>query len=521
MAIQVGFEVDVSGFRKGMDQVKAASASIATGVGGVMKGAAAAFAGASAAVVVAAKGMYDAMSKGGELVDLSEQTGLAVDKLMELQVAFDQAGLGADEVGSVVNKMQRSIADAADGSATGQAMFAGLGLSLQQLGQMDAAGQLEEVGSKIMAIEDPTKRSAAAMEIFGKSGGRMLALFASGGLSGAQEALGGQAQLMAQNAAYFDEITDKLGTAALKVQGFFVGLAAALVPDLMAAADAINGINFDKLGVQIGNSVAILVELFKSNKLGDAFLIGMQIAALKVGQYISSILTKAIVMAIAPFLVLAEGGFWKGMLNTLQSGFGAIISTLQIGVGEAMKTIGSGISQIPGLKGAGEAVSGVGGAMVDMGQMGLEDAQKNLDDGMNGFAEAISNAGEQALGMFENMDLAPMQDQIDSLTAELSGMVTTATEQVAKNRENLKKPETKEKGDGLKVIPPKVNSQSFEAITSSLGKIGGGGISRGTLLTISPMVDQQKETNKLLRQNNQLMIQAKTVTTSKEASIYG
>jgi hypothetical protein len=440
---------------------------------------------------------------------------------MELQVAFEQAGLGADEVGSVVNKMQRSIADAANGSATGQAMFAGLGLSLQQLGQMDAAGQLEEVGNKIMAIEDPTKRSAAAMEIFGKSGGRMLALFASGGLSGAQEALGGQAQLMAENAAYFDEITDKLSTAALKVQGFFVGLASAIVPDLMAAADAINEIDFSQLGVQLGNSVAVLVEIFKSNKLGDAFLIGMQIAALKVGQYISTILTKAIVMAIAPFLVLAEGGFWKGMLNTLQSGFGAIISTLQIGVGEAMKTIGRGISKIPKLKGAGEAVSAAGGAMVDMGEMGLEDAQKNLDSGMNSFAEAISNAGEQALGMFENMDLAPMQDQIDELTGQLSGMVTTATEQVAKNREKLEKPETKEKGDGLKVIPPKVNSQSFEAITSSLGKIGGGGISRGTLLTISPMVDQQKETNKLLKQNNQLMLSAKTVTTSKEAAIYG
>lgn len=192
MSIQVGFEIDVAGFKRGIEQVKSASATIASTVGNVMKGAAAGFAAASAAVVVASKHMFDAMSKGGELVDLSEQTGLAVDKLMELQVAFEQAGLGADEVGSVVNKMQRSIADAANGSASGQAMFAGLGISLQSLGQMDAAGQLEEVGNKIMAIQDPAQRSAAAMEIFGKSGGRMLALFASGGLSGAQEALGGK-----------------------------------------------------------------------------------------------------------------------------------------------------------------------------------------------------------------------------------------------------------------------------------------------------------------------------------------
>lgn len=521
MSIQVGFEIDVTGFRRGIDQVKSASASIASGVGTAMKGVAAAVAGASAVVVAASKGMYDAMSKGGELVDLSEQTGLAVDKLMELQVAFEQAGLGADEVGSVVNKMQRSIADAANGSASGQAMFAGLGISLQSLGQMDAAGQLEEVGNKIMAIQDPAQRSAAAMEIFGKSGGRMLALFATGGLEDAQKALGGQAQLMAQNAAYFDAITDKLSTAALKVQQFFVGMASALVPDLMAAADAINDTDFTDLGVQIGNSVAVLVELFKSNKLGDAFLIGMQIAALKVGQYISTLLTKAIIMAIAPLLMLAEGSFWKGMLNTLQSGFGSIISLLQIGVGEAMKTIGSGISQIPGLKGAGESVSGVGGAMVDMGQMGLEDAQKNLDNGMNSLAEAISNAGEQALGMFENMDLAPMQDQIDELTGQLGSIVSTAQQQVAQNREKLEKPETKEKGDGLKVIPPQVKTQSFEAITSSLAKIGGGGISRGAAFTVSPMVDQQKQTNQLIKQTNQLLVQNKTIGNKTEGAKYG
>jgi hypothetical protein len=193
------------------------------------------------------------------------------------------------------------------------------------------------------------------------------------------------------------------------------------------------------------------------------------------------------------------------MLNTLQSGFGAIISALQIGVGEAMKTIGSGISQIPGLKGAGGAVSSAGGVMVDMGEMGLEDAQKNLDNGMNNFAEAISNAGEQALGMFENMDLAPMQEQIDSLTAELSGMVTTATEQVAKNRENLKKIETQKQIAGLEVIAPKIKSQSFEAITSSLGKIGGG-INRGGNITVMPMVDQQKVTNNYLREQNKTLV---------------
>ena len=508
MAIQVGFEIDVAGFKRGIDQVKSASGQLASGIGTVIKGAAAAFAAGSAVVVGAAHGMYEAMSQGGELVDLSERTGLAIDKLMELQVAFDQAGIGAAEVGPLVNKMQNAIADAAAGSATGQKTFAALGLSLEELGTMDAAGQMDTIGQAIAAIEDPVRRTQASMDIFGKSGGKMLALFASGGLGGAQEALGGQAQLMAQNAAYFDEITDKLGTAALKVQGFFVGMASEVVPYFLEAADALQKLDFSKIGADIGNSFAVIIELFKSNQLGDAFVIGMQIAALKVGNIISSFLTKAIVGAVAPFLMLAEPGFWSGMLSALQSGFMSIIGVLQIGVGEAVKTIGGALGQIPGMKGAGAAVSAVGAGIVDMGELNLEDAQARADAAGQSFAEAVSNAGEMALGMFNNIDPEPFANQINELTTELSGMLQGAKENVAAARAKLPPIETEKGGGaGLTVTPPAGGRvQSFEAITSSMARIGGGGLTAGMSFTVSPMVDQQKVTNGLLKQQNELML---------------
>lgn len=507
MAIQVGFEVDVAGFKRGIDQVKSASGQLASGIGAVVAGAAAAFAAGSAVVVGAAHRMYEAMSQGGELVDLSDRTGLAIDKLMELQVAFDQAGIGAAEVGPLVNKMQNAIADAAAGSATGQKTFADLGLSLEELGTMDAAGQMDAIGQSIAAIEDPVRRTQASMDIFGKSGGKMLALFAADGLGDAQEALGGQAQLMAQNAAYFDQITDKLGTAALKVQGFFVGMASALVPDLMAAADAINGIKLDQIGVQIGNSFAVIIDLFKSNQLGDAFVIGMQIAALKVGNIISSFLTKAIVTAVAPFLMLAEPGFWSGMLSALQSGFMSIIGVLQIGVGEAIKTIGGALGQIPGMKGAGAAVTAVGAGVVDMGELNLEDAQARADKAKQNLAEAVSNAGEIALGMIENIDMEPFGNEISALTEQLSGMLQGAKENIATARAKLPPVETEKGGGaGLTVMPPAGKVQSFETITSSLARIGGGGLTAGLSFTVSPMVDQQKVTNGLLKQQNELML---------------
>ena len=507
MAIQVGFEVDVAGFRRGIAQIRQGTLSMAADITTVMRGAAAAFQVGANVVQGAAERMYEAMSQGGELVDLSDRTGLAIDKLMELQVAFDQAGIGAAEVGPLVNKMQNAIADAAAGSATGQKTFADLGLSLEELGTMDAAGQMDAIGQSIAAIEDPVRRTQASMDIFGKSGGKMLALFAADGLGDAQEALGGQAQLMAQNAAYFDQITDKLGAAALKVQGFFVGMASALVPDLMAAADAINGIKLDQIGVQIGNSFAVIIDLFKSNQLGDAFVIGMQIAALKVGNIISNFLTKAIITAVAPFLMLAEPSFWSGMLSALQSGFMSIIGVLQIGVGEAIKTIGGALGQIPGMKGAGAAVSAVGAGIVDMGELNLEDAQARADKAKQNLAEAVSNAGEIALGMIENIDMEPFGNEISALTEQLSGMLQGAKENVAAARAKLPPVETEKGGGaGLTVTPPAGKVQSFEAITSSMARIGGGGLTAGMSFTVSPMVDQQKVTNGLLKQQNELLL---------------
>jgi hypothetical protein len=507
MAIQVGFEIDVAGFKRGIAQIRQGTLSMAADITTVMRGAAAVFQAGANVVQGAAQRMYDAMSQGGELVDLSERTGLAIDKLMELQVAFDQAGIGAAEVGPLVNKMQNAIADAAAGSAAGQKTFADLGLSLEELGTMDAAAQMETIGNAIGGIEDPVRRTQASMDIFGKSGGKMLALFASGGLGGAQEALGGQAQLMAQNAAYFDEITDKLGTAALKVQGFFVGMASEVVPYFLEAADALQKLDFSKIGADIGNSFAVIIELFKSNQLGEAFVIGMQIGALKVANIISSFLTKAIVGAVAPFLMLAEPGFWSGMLSALQSGFMTIIGVLQIGIGEAVKTIGGAIGQIPGMKGAGAAVSAVGAGIVDMGELNLEDAQARADKAKQNLAEAVSNAGEIALGMIENIDQEPFANRINELTAELSGMLEGAKENVAAARAKLPTVETEKGGGaGLTVTPPAGGkSQSFEAITSSMARIGGGGLTAGLSFTVSPMVEQQRETNRLTKETNRLI----------------
>ena len=113
--------LDWSNFQRG---IQGAIASVQRLAGG-----ASLFATASAA----ARQFVDAIEMGDALVDLNAQTGVAIDKLMELQMAFDLNGMKAEQVQPVLSKMQRMIADAGSGSAEAAAKFAMMKISIADI----------------------------------------------------------------------------------------------------------------------------------------------------------------------------------------------------------------------------------------------------------------------------------------------------------------------------------------------------------------------------------------------------
>lgn len=214
-------------------------------------------------VTGAFKGMYGAMEEGGALVDLAEQTGVSIERLSVLKVAFEQAGLAAGDVQSVVNKMQKAVAEAGAGVGSAGVAFRAMGLSIKELGAMDAEAQLAAIGEAISKIDNPTKKAAVAMEIFGKSGGRLLAMFAAGGLGGAEKVVGSQAELLARNAEIFDKTTDILGQAGVKLRGFFVGVADQVAPAAQGFVDAFEGLDLVSIGQDFGKLIVGAAEAVK------------------------------------------------------------------------------------------------------------------------------------------------------------------------------------------------------------------------------------------------------------------
>jgi hypothetical protein len=258
MAFEAVLALDVSNFIGGVSK----ASSAVQGLGTI-------FAVGAAAI----KGMYSAMEAGGALVDLSTRTGVAIDKLTVLQEVFKQAGMAAEDVGPVIAKLQRNLAEAGNGSAGANAKLAQLDVTLKDLQGLGADEQLGLIGEKIAKIPDPAQRAAVAMELFGKSGSKLLSVFSSGGMDEIAKKVGSQARLLKENAGIFDSVTDNLGMAGNKVQGFFVGMASTVVPQLADAIDELAKIDLAPIGESLGEGIAVAIELIDraAKKMSDLF----------------------------------------------------------------------------------------------------------------------------------------------------------------------------------------------------------------------------------------------------------
>lgn len=122
------------------------SSTVAKGLGGITG-------------LLAGAGIVNGMQSAAEAIDktakAADRLGISTEELIGMQHAADLAGLSSEQLGMSLNKMLKS---------TGSA-------SIEQLG---------EVADRIAAMDDPAKRAAEAIRIFGRSGMQMLPLLLEG-----------------------------------------------------------------------------------------------------------------------------------------------------------------------------------------------------------------------------------------------------------------------------------------------------------------------------------------------------
>jgi hypothetical protein len=211
---------------------------------------------AFAAVRGTIQGFTDALDLGGRLSDLSASTGETAGKLLVLERAFDNSGIGAEKVGSSIAKMQKNIEDARDGSGTAANAFAAMGVSVDELEGKLPTEQFKILSSGIQSIDDPTQRAAAAMGVFGKSGAELLPLLTNleGELGEARDTVGSMAEIMDRRNATFDAVGDRFKTIGEKVRDFAAGILDKALPAIDAITSALSRIDAAKIGQDLANS---------------------------------------------------------------------------------------------------------------------------------------------------------------------------------------------------------------------------------------------------------------------------
>ncbi len=145
------------------------------------KVAGAAFAAVGAAAVAATKKIWDFSQATAESADeidkQSQKLGLSREAYQEWDYVLSQAGVDISSMSTGLKTLTNKLDDAKNGSSGAQAMFAKLGLSMEQLNTMSREDVFKATIKGFQAMEDSTERAALANDLFGRSGQELSALF--------------------------------------------------------------------------------------------------------------------------------------------------------------------------------------------------------------------------------------------------------------------------------------------------------------------------------------------------------
>ncbi len=113
---------------------------------------------------------------GGKLDDASKKSGIATDTLQELGFVAAQSGVGTDELQSSLGNLAKNMFEASKGSKSAVEAFAAIGTKVtEEDGTLrDVDEVFADLADRFVAIENPAKRTALAMEVFGKSGASLI-----------------------------------------------------------------------------------------------------------------------------------------------------------------------------------------------------------------------------------------------------------------------------------------------------------------------------------------------------------
>jgi hypothetical protein len=179
------------------------------------------------------------ISAGDELQKMAIRTGVGAGALSELGYAAEQSGTDLATLETALARSQKAITEANDGSAAMVETFQRLGLNTKELARLSPDQQFQRISAAIAAIPDPTERAARAMQIFGRSGTKLLPLMTSDMAALRQQARDLGITLTQEDADAAASLGDAFDDVGKTIKAAFLQVGAAVAGPLTAGAKAI------------------------------------------------------------------------------------------------------------------------------------------------------------------------------------------------------------------------------------------------------------------------------------------
>jgi len=268
-----------------------------------------------------------ALAKTGDMFDkMSKRTGIAVDELSRFQFAAQQSGTDINAVEGGLRKMAQMLLNADRGASSATDTLKDLGISAGSLVGKTQTQQFQMFSEALGNIEDPGRRAALTMQVFGKSGAQLLPLIAEGAdgfqaLADESDKLGGtvsklQAKLGAKLTDAFNRVL-VAATGLMRVIGEDLAPVIILVANYLSKSIAFSR-GYGKAIIFIGTAVVTASVAFKALALSQiAYAKAAAIAKAFSGPKGWAILAGAAVAAAAATAVLTSQT--KGIVSDLDN----------------------------------------------------------------------------------------------------------------------------------------------------------------------------------------------------------
>ncbi len=363
-------------------------------------------------------GVLQAVDFADAMGDMAARTGQSVESLTAMGYAAQFSGSSVETYSAGIEKLSDNIASAAAGNDAAAQMFGRLGVSVRDAnGQIRDSNQvLLDLADKVAAMQSPAEKTAAVIDLFGKTAGPELLQLLNQGKGGIT-ALTTEAQQMGavistETANQAGQFNDALDRAKIASNGLFLTIGKEVLPVLNSfsskATDAATsggvleksatavGVAFKTVytgGAVLGNVLGVI-----GDQLGK---VGAMAAAVASGDFdqLSAIRSDRTAVEQYKASILELGNIWNDVGQSA-----AVAAQAQ-----DRATGGAGGNASAGLPGAGKGKGKALKAPGSAGKKGNRLDELMADDGISGVMTDIGYDANQRNREFEETEARRVQ----------------------------------------------------------------------------------------------------------------